>query len=457
LLLVYLPFAGTVSYSLGSIFQAVGAYVTFNQDYFIFQVLKDGFYLPALCGICLTTSIFLQFKLVSKPFIVAVLGLVFTALITLIFVNLSQQISTTSGEKPFLMGLVGVKILIGYIPLVLCSYFLIRDRQDLKFLLRLQVILTIICCSLTIGQYLLLKTGVCDGSVGLPEPASLRASLQARCFVGGSLLYNPSLNLIRLPGTFVAPWQWSWFLIANSFFVFAAICYESLKGWKIINIIGITLLLIVTLISGQRLAFIVVPLVLICLFFATARYDKKLAIKLGIIATILTIVLSSSFFQEQLDNFIGRWNYSPPDQFVAEQFSWAKQNLALFGNGLGRASSGARKLGNIKLIETFYPQLLYEIGIFGTIAYLIVVSSLAWITFRAYRSLKNPLLRNVGLCLWLFVLFISYNTYYYPLAVDPVAVYYWFFAGVLLKLPEIENNLRDESIEGTLTETQELS
>jgi hypothetical protein len=36
----------------------------------------------------------------------------------------------------------------------------------------------------------------------------------------------------------------------------------------------------------------------------------------------------------------------------------------------------------------------------------------------------------------------SYNTYYYPLDVDPVAVYYWFFAGVLLKLPEIDKQER---------------
>jgi hypothetical protein len=33
---------------------------------------------------------------------------------------------------------------------------------------------------------------------------------------------------------------------------------------------------------------------------------------------------------------------------------------------------------------------------------------------------------------------ISYNTYYYPLDVDPVAVYYWFFAGIALKLPELD-------------------
>ncbi|HEY9601348.1 MAG TPA: hypothetical protein V6C85_07050, partial [Allocoleopsis sp.] len=44
---------------------------------------------------------------------------------------------------------------------------------------------------------------------------------------------------------------------------------------------------------------------------------------------------------------------------------------------------------------------------------------------------------------WVFVLFISYNTYYYPLDVDPVAVYYWFFAGVTLSLPEIDRQERE--------------
>jgi hypothetical protein len=43
-------------------------------------------------------------------------------------------------------------------------------------------------------------------------------------------------------------------------------------------------------------------------------------------------------------------------------------------------------------------------------------------------------------------LLISYNTYYYPLDVDPVAVYYWFAAGMILKLPELDREV-DTSIE----------
>ena len=39
--------------------------------------------------------------------------------------------------------------------------------------------------------------------------------------MGGSLLYTPSHGQIRLPGTFVAPWQWGWFLISSAFSVLA--------------------------------------------------------------------------------------------------------------------------------------------------------------------------------------------------------------------------------------------
>ena len=44
--------------------------------------------------------------------------------------------------------------------------------------------------------------------------------------------------------------------------------------------------------------------------------------------------------------------------------------------------------------------------------------------------------------MWVFVLFISYFPYYYPLDVDPVNVYYWLAAGIALKVPEIDRQER---------------
>ncbi|HSF75673.1 MAG TPA: hypothetical protein VLA84_17895, partial [Microcoleus sp.] len=40
--------------------------------------------------------------------------------------------------------------------------------------------------------------------------------------------------------------------------------------------------------------------------------------------------------------------------------------------------------------------------------------------------------------------FITINTQYYPLDVDPVSVYYWVLAGAILKLPKIDKQVQDE-------------
>ncbi|NEO24433.1 MAG: hypothetical protein F6K57_35595, partial [Moorea sp. SIO4A5] len=59
-------------------------------------------------------------------------------------------------------------------------------------------------------------------------------------------------------------------------------------------------------------------------------------------------------------------------------------------------------------------------------------------------SVKNKDLRSIGASYWVLILFISYQTYYYPLDVDPVAVYYWLMTGVILKLPEINRQEQEE-------------
>ena len=151
--------------------------------------------------------------------------------------------------------------------------------------------------------------------------------------------------------------------------------------------------------------------------------------------------------QERLDSFIDRWNASPPYEFITQQFEEVAHNTKNpFGNGLGKATNSARIMGPTKLVETYYPKVMFEVGILGVLGFLGLVTTLTIIGFKTYRKVKNRNFRGYGAALWVFILFISYNTYYYPLDVDPVAVYYWFFAGVLFKLPEIDKQerLREE-------------
>lgn len=449
--LIYLPFGGTITYYIG------------NSP--LLQLAKDGFYIPALFGViqyCRRENLPI---LIPKRLVTPLAILLILCLFTLVFVNGMQQLSAhapldgtlyavaeggmyedadvSAGGSPILMGILGFKVLMGYIPLIVCAYYLIRDKKDLLFLTRMTLIVILVCCGLAFVQYLFLKTGRCQGTRFAEGARLFRASLDAKCFVGGSLLYSPEQGQIRLPGTFVAPWQWGWFLISAGFFSFASAFSDPLARWRTIGLLSMASVFVMSVLSGQRIALALVPVSIGVLLVLTGQVVnlKRFIPAAFILAIILGIatVNNPAIVQERVESFQSRWEASPPQQFIMDQFSWALGvQEGILGKGLGRATNSARVFGDTAFFETYYPKLIYEIGPLGVLAFLAVVTVLTIETFRAYRSVKERNLRSYGASFWVFVLLISYNTYYYPLDVDPVAVYYWFFAGVILKLPELD-------------------
>jgi len=453
-LIIYLPLSNTVTFAVVRVFQVVGHLTYEDPSYALYKIAKDGFYFAALAAILIKTKTFQQLSPQIKPFLLTALILLASSLITFLFVNLSGG--------GIIVGIVGLKILLSYIPLVLCGYYLIEQKRDLFMVNRVLMAIILVCCGLALIQYFLLVQGICPDNqflnqleVLVPKSDSQfypditdSATLKAQCFVGGSLLYNPDRGLIRLPGTFSDPWQWGWFLVSSSVISYAASFSDPQKRWRVAGWVAMVLVFLATLVSGQRLPFLLVPLFYLVLFIATSKDKQKLPLKLGILGLIsLLAVTLNPFVQERGLNFIDRWLYSSPIDFVGNQMQWIFNYVQLFGFGLGKASSGARHVAGeegIRLIETYYAKLLYEIGIVGFIAFMALVTILCILTFKAYLKVKNAALKHWGLCVWIFLLFISYNPYYYPLSVEPVSVYYWLFAGLLLKLPEISEKLEDE-------------
>jgi hypothetical protein len=190
--MIYMPFGGTITYA------TVG-----NNP--LMQLAKDGMFIPALISIyqyCKQRDLTMMIpKMMKTPMML----LLVYCMLVLLFVNGAQQFAGDKpNEKPFFMGILGLKVLLGYAPLIPCAYYLMRKKIDVYNFMRITVTVVIICCGLAFVQYMMLKTGRCKGTVG--EGAELfKASLDARCFVGGALLYTPEQGVIRLPGTFVAP------------------------------------------------------------------------------------------------------------------------------------------------------------------------------------------------------------------------------------------------------------
>ncbi|MEH2094983.1 hypothetical protein CDG77_22040 [Nostoc sp. 'Peltigera membranacea cyanobiont' 213] len=442
--IIYVPVGGTITYYLGSSP--------------ILQLAKDAFYVPALVGLwqtCRKQGLPLIIPQGIKIPLYIVLG---CSILTLIFVNGGQQFNPPSvgllekaeKEIPLGMGILGLKVFLGYVPLLGCAYYLIRDKRDFLFLSRLQIALILLCCVLGFIQYLLLLTGICKGTRGLEGNALFVTSLEARCYFGGALLYSPEEGVIRLPGTFVAPWQWAWFLISSTFFTFATGFADPSPLWRVLGLGSLVAVFINAVISGQRIALALVPICFGILLLLTGQIGNlKRFIPIGIgLAFILGIAMitNPAVVQERTESFTSRWDASPPQDFIVQQFEENWKNVdGPLGSGLGRATNSARAMGKTKLVETYYPKVLYEVGIVGVLAFLSLVTTLTIIGFKTYRSIKNRNFRSYGAALWVFILFISYNTYYYPLDVDPVAVYYWFFAGVLFKLPELEKQDKEDA------------
>lgn len=434
--LIYVPFGGTVVYAVAG-------------GNALFQLAKDGFYIPA------AITLFQECKRKRQPFLIPeklklpLIFLLALCVLTLLVVNGAQQFAPKKEGQPIILGLMGLKVLLGYLPLISCGYYLIRNKKELLFLTRMHLVLAIICCALGFVQYYFLSSGRCLGTRGMSGEALFKATLEARCLVGGALVFSPEVGMIRLPGTFVSPWHWAWFLIANAFMTFATAFSDPSPLWRMSGLIGIAGVFVNAVISGQRIALALVPVVLIILLVLTGQLANlkrfiPIAGGLGVLGAVAAAMFPS-IIQERVQSFVDRWNASPPTEFIAAQAqSKAGEQEGIFGAGLGRATNSARAFGEVELIETYYPKLIHEIGPLGVLAFLALVTTLTFVTFKAYRSVKEKNLRSFGASFWVFVLIISYNTYWYPLDTDPVCVYYWFFAGVILRLPDIDKQEREK-------------
>jgi hypothetical protein len=450
--LIYLPLGGTITYLLG------------NSP--IMQLAKDAFYVPALIGVIQFCKRKRIDWFVPKQLKVPLFALLGYCVLVILFVNGGQQFfpiceaAKTGGickEQPIGMGILGLKVFLGYVPLISCAYYLIRTKEDFYRLMRMFVVLILICCTLGFAQYFMLKTGRCKGTVG--EGAALfKASLESRCLVGGSLLYSEEQGVIRLPGTFVAPWQWGWYLIASAYFSFAIAFNDRIWYWRLAGMAAMAQTTSMAVLSGQRIALAIVPISFGILMITTgqiANFTRFLPIVMILgLAIVGALAAYPEVVSERVDSFVSRWNAAPPTDFIAQQFEFVQDLSGILGRGLGRATNSARALGDTKLIETYFPKIMYEIGPLGLLLFLVLVTTLTVITFQAYRKVKDKNLRGIGAALWTFLLFISYNTYYYPLDVDPVAVYYWFVAGMILKLPLLDQQKTDELSADSSTTTR---
>ena len=134
---------------------------------------------------------------------------------------------------------------------------------------------------------------------------------------------------------------------------------------------------------------------MIILELITENKIKKIAFKIGGIVFITIISLNLGFVQSAINNFLGRWNVSPPTEFFINTLSTVLDNQSsIFGNGIGVTLSAARRFGNVRLIEIFPAQLIYEMGFIGLISFYTFATILVIFGYKAYKKVKDKAIKK---------------------------------------------------------------
>jgi hypothetical protein len=365
-----------------------------------------------------------------------------TRLIVLFSLLVTVQILNPA-VPTLLVGAIGAKVWLLYIPLLFLGYHLVRSQGDLFRLLGLMSIGAVIPAVIGLVEVVLVHTGQAATVYNLyGESANdVTQNFSVTSYEGGGALH-------RVASTFSFQAQYYAFLVAM-----VAVTYAWSRGalaersGRFLGRLVWLLMIIAALLSGSRGAFIFVPLLVLLTvllesglsprglgrFVAPAALVAAAAATIGAAsATVVSFAtdLSRGYIADVFINGFRR----------ALEITWV-------GLGTGTDTNASRYvIGQEDLFaqtggwfESWYVKLVLELGVLGLLLMLMLLTLLIRRGFAAHRRVHDPRLKAVSAALLAFLIWnLIYNVKGGWVDIDPVNVYFWLFVGVLLKLPRLE-------------------
>jgi O-antigen ligase len=98
--------------------------------------------------------------------------------------------------------------------------------------------------------------------------------------------------------------------------------------------------------------------------------------------------------------------------------------------------------------ESWYVKAYLELGVFGLAIVLALLGTIVYRAARIHLRIRDPRLKFASaaiLALMGWVLVYSLKAQYFDL--DPINIYFWLFAGLLMGLPRLERREAEEPAE----------
>jgi hypothetical protein len=343
-----------------------------------------------------------------------------------------------------LVGLIGIKIWLFYIPLFFLGYHLVQSRPQLFWLLGLMSAVAVLPAVVGLVEAILIYAGK-ESTVYSWYGDSAAAATQN--FVVFTVPGGCTIR--RIPSTFSFFYQYYLFLSAM-----LAVGYAWWRGGRQagrqLKIGGalFVLLLVAAFVSGQRGAFLFTPFLVVLMLALSWRSRNRLpvvAVAGGLCAFAATALIVGGIACNYTSH-IAKTFGQEKGVVITRSISEAVHETWL-GLGAGADSTGARyafpsatySLRGGGVQEAWYVKTYLELGVFGLAIVLALLLTILVRSYKIHRRLLDPRLKVVSaafvaLIVWVLV----YNAKAQYMDLDPINVYFWLFAGILFKLPLLQ-------------------
>ncbi len=346
-----------------------------------------------------------------------------------------------------LVGILGLKSYVLYIPLMWMMPALFQSEEDLYKFLRSHLLLAIPVGLLGIIQFF--------SPVSSPINTYTPGSTAEVATFG-----TAGLNTVRITGTFPYVNSYTGYLIACFGLLIPFLSIGQSKWWRWASILEIFLVAVNMMMTGSRTPVFSAVLVFIGYLGITGLSQPSTLWRwLGRLLAPTAIASFAAFigFRSAIDAFMERSsaNNDLGDRILGnftQPFDFFKYK-ELDGYGVGATHPGTSALRNAltlppgEVIPTGYEsemgRVALEIGPIGFLFWYGLRISIAVLLWRIFCKLKRPFLRHLALTGFLVqIVWLSGFMVFHP----TFSVYYWFFSGFIFLLPQLERleNLRQE-------------
>lgn len=409
-LLVYMPYAGMVTLQL------------YPADYP--KLFKDLFFaIPCILAYFLQGRAALERAPVPPALVLSV------ALFA--FVVIAQ--TGNPGLYSLPVAIIGIKLALMYIPLLYVAAGYGESYQDHVRLMRILVAVGVPACAFGLLCWVL------SGAFGYVPVMTAIYGEAAGPATQGFARFDYGGTFYRINSTFTFPAQYGWFTLSMVVPTYAVAFSDPQRRWRLIGKIGFYVVLAASLLSGSRSMFVFLPLLVLLILLLDGRLS-------GLVAGLL--------FAPPLAVFV--LDLAGLDLFklfsgVSQLAGTYGENIAVgdlltmagqypLGLGTGMASAPARHVipesVQLPLSENYFAKTVIELGVPGLLVLLALFATLLVVGFARFRLCKSgPARSGAAALLGFLILVVATGGKSWALDLDPVNVYFWVFAGLLLKLP----------------------